>query len=236
MIHNVPLWFVTCLFVVQVLYYYISKLKTPINLAICVLFAVIGHFMLNNNIPFDFTKLPWNIEAAASALLFYGLGNIFNEKLSLVAFFKWCDNSKIKAIFIYLFATALFVVGALFNGHISLGSNTLGRSTTLLYIVGLLGVLSCLLFSFALSKIKSKLLSLLTYVGKNSFYYMAVHVPIKGFVIVILAKVIKESTTYISENIIWSLLVFGVTLIASTVVVQIINIFLRKLKKVRGRI
>ena len=88
LVHNVPLWFVTCLFVVEVLYYFISKANDIINLLICIALAVVGHFMLHNNLSFDFTLLPWNIEAAMSAMLFYCVGNLFAKRFMVEVRFR----------------------------------------------------------------------------------------------------------------------------------------------------
>lgn len=46
MVHNLPLWFVPCLFVVEVLYYFINKLPEWANLLCCLVCAVIGTYMI----------------------------------------------------------------------------------------------------------------------------------------------------------------------------------------------
>ena len=231
MVHNVPLWFVTCLFVVETLYYFISKTKTAVNISICILFAVIGHFMLNNNLSFDFTKLPWNIEAAMSAMLFYSAGNIFADKFGLKYIPSFSENKKTVAWCIIAFLTIIIFVGSYLNGHVSIGSNQLGKSTIAFYLIGFCGIVSTLIFSAILEKHSNKALDFLKWIGKNSFYFMAIHVPVKGIVMVIIAKLINTTPTIIGNTIPYSAISFIITTIITSVSVLIINYFKCKIKK-----
>ena len=58
LIHNVPLWFVTCLFVVEVAYYYLSQLKDWANMLFCIALAILGYVLVNDVEAFDLTTLP----------------------------------------------------------------------------------------------------------------------------------------------------------------------------------
>ncbi len=236
MIHNVPLWFVTCLFVVEVLYYFIAKLPDVWNVLICIGMAVIGHFMLNNDLAFDFTKLPWNIEAAMSAMLFYCAGNLLAKHQITHKLVKWVENNRLLGLAAVIVLTAVFTVGSLYNGHITLGSNLLGKNTFLLYINGFIGTFSAVVFSVLLVSCKNAKVVLpikryMSWIGKNSFYFMAVHCPIKGVLISVVAVLLHVSGTAVSNNIFYSLMVFVPTFVACTVVVMLINFFKNKFKK-----
>ena len=75
LIHNGVLWFVTCLFVVEILYWCIDKIpQVIVRLLICVLCAMIGCSMVTYKGGFDFTLLPWNFEVALMVIVFYVLG------------------------------------------------------------------------------------------------------------------------------------------------------------------
>lgn len=97
LVHNVPLWFVTCLFVVENAYWFLSKLKTSVIVVIIFLCAIIGYFM--NAQPYasgiieglDFTKLPWSIEVAFSALIFYALGNLLINRYTHEGLINSCE-------------------------------------------------------------------------------------------------------------------------------------------------
>lgn len=77
LVYNVPLWFVTCLFVIELAYYWIAKLPDVWNVMVCLVLAAIGYVLVNYCTFFDFTTLPWSIEVAMMALIFYSTGNLF---------------------------------------------------------------------------------------------------------------------------------------------------------------
>lgn len=233
MVHNVPLWFVTCLFVVEVLYYFISKTKIAVNLTICILFAIIGHFMLNNNLNFDFTKLPWNIEAALSAMLFYSAGNLLVIKFGLNYFPDLSKNKKSTAWCIMAFLTIIVCFGALFNGHVSIGSNQLGKNTFAFYFIGFCGIASTLIFSSILENHSYKFLSFLKWIGRNSFYFMAIHVPVKGIIVVIIAKLFNTTPSIAGNTLLYSTIAFVITMIVCSITVFVINKFIQGVKRIK---
>lgn len=172
MLHNLPLWFVPCLFVVEVLYYYVNKLPVWLNLLICCLFAFIGHYMVNGGHLDFYSKLPWSIEGAMSAILFYAVGNVFvkyvlPDKLKGLVL----TNKLYSSLFVAL-VTAVLLFSSLRNGHVSIGSNELGENTWLFYLNGFLGISTTLVFSLLLSSIAStnKGVSFIQWFGKNSFF------------------------------------------------------------------
>lgn len=227
LVHNVPLWFVTCLFVIEVAYYFVGKLKPVLNILVSLLCAVIGYFMLNNNLSFDFTKLPWNIEAAMSALLFYSAGNLFAGRFGLNYVPDFCKTKKAVAWLGVVIITAVVVIAAPMNGRVSIGSNHLGDNVFLFYVIGFLGVASTVLFATLISETKchvgQKISAYLRWIGRNSFYFMVTHVPIKGIVIVVLSKLLRVTTVQVSETMAYSGIAFVISMVATSVAVVVIN-------------
>ena len=72
--HNLPLWFVTCLFTVEILYYFINKLPRLGTIVVCVIVSLIGSYMENRGGGF-WQTLPWSFDGALIAILFYGSGH-----------------------------------------------------------------------------------------------------------------------------------------------------------------
>lgn len=58
LLHNVPLWFVTCLFVVEIIYYFLADLKRLWIMTITIVMAAISYWAINNLESFDVTLLP----------------------------------------------------------------------------------------------------------------------------------------------------------------------------------
>ena len=233
MIHNVPLWFVTCLFVVEILYYFVSKTNDVLNISICILLAVCGYSMLHTSLAFDFTKLPWNIESAMSAILFYCMGNLYVKHFKLSSIHAFVNTHRFTSLLGCAIALIVFVMGALINGHITLGSNELGKCILLLYVNGLLGsaivlVLSALVDSCQVWK---DLVNKLKWIGMHSFDFMAVHVPIKGVFAIALASVFHSSPEIISNTAWQAAIVYALTLAMSTIVVFLISRLRTTIKK-----
>lgn len=230
--HNVPLWFVTCLFIVEVLYYFISKTKPFINILISTILAVIGHLMVHNNfIDFDFTKLPWNIEAAMSAVLFYSIGNLFVSKYGLKYIPDFLSGKKTKACIITISTILVLCIGSPFNGSVTLGHNKLGNNTIAFYFIAFCGIIATLFVSGYLEKINFKIINILKWIGRNSFYFMAIHVPADGVVSTILSKILNVSSSVMEQSLLYSTIIFIITLILCSIAVIIINKYIDMLKR-----
>lgn len=65
LVHNVPLWFVTCLFVMEVIYYFLSGFKKVWILIVSIAMASVSYYMITYVDVVDITLLPWNLEVLA---------------------------------------------------------------------------------------------------------------------------------------------------------------------------
>lgn len=72
---NVDLWFLTCLFSTALLYYFIHRLPYKELLPVLLLTLGIIGPLLPDLIG---RRLPWNIDLAGAALVFYGTGHLLN--------------------------------------------------------------------------------------------------------------------------------------------------------------
>jgi len=77
LVHNVPLWFVSCLLVIESLYFFIRKIpKDGTVIILCCVLAFCSILMEEFDGFFDFRKLPWSIGAAFAGIVFYAAGNL----------------------------------------------------------------------------------------------------------------------------------------------------------------
>ena len=79
--HFWTIWFLACLFIVEILYYLIDKCWPKDSTKIIVSAVVCGGGFLYYRCGGD--GLPWNIDVALVAQFFYGLGHIFNHSSRL---------------------------------------------------------------------------------------------------------------------------------------------------------
>lgn len=154
LVHNVPLWFVTCLFVVEVAYYFISKLPKGWCIVTCLICSFLGYFMITTTL-IDLKELPWSIEVAFLAIIFYCIGNMVVSKYghSFIQGYV-CSHKFVMGFLIIIFGIIVFA-GSQKTGHVSLGSDRLPKNIALFYIDAILGSIGLLIASVLISNRKS---------------------------------------------------------------------------------
>ena len=114
------------------------------------------------------------------------------------------------------------------NGVVSMGHSRIGDNHLMFYFAALVGITSMLLLCILLSNIKAgknleKMFSSLRWFGKNSFNAMAIHNPIRSFVMVIVAMAFHTTDAVVSKTTSLSLLSFVITLIVTVLAMLVIN-------------
>lgn len=108
MFFNGALWFLPCLFSIELLYYFISKLEVHPLYQLLLLFGLGGLGLFLSNIA---AWLPFGICAACIGLVFYGVGNILRDKI-----FYYKLNSCWKALFLAVSCVVLQVICLPYTG------------------------------------------------------------------------------------------------------------------------
>ena len=184
-----------------------------------------------------FVLLPWSIESAFVSVIFYCVGNLVVKKYGLKGIETKVLGKKVLSIVMILILTTILVFTAHYNRHISLGSDMLGKSPFLFYFNAFIGIISIVLYSILVCSIpiKNKLFkSIMDYhlwFGRNSFYIMATHVPLKGVIMVVIAALIGKSVRFVGNDWICMPIVFVLTCAICSVLALLIG----KLKKIDER-
>ncbi|MEH7402748.1 acyltransferase family protein [Gottfriedia acidiceleris] len=183
---NVPLWFLVCLFCVQLLYCYSQKIIGDFKV-----YTQIGFYLIIGLIGYSigrFVFLPWGLDIALVALFFMYLGNKFKEYQLL---------NKIKPIGIVsilsfiIFGIATYINNADMN-------NRIYNNFFIFYIAGISGSIATLSFAKFLSKMKLPT-KFFTFLGRESLIILIFHV---GFAIATLKFIDK---LYVVGTIHWSI-------------------------------
>lgn len=144
-----PIWFLTCLFCIEVIFYFIYKYvkKKYIPVIICFILGVI----LNK---IGIINLPWNLDIALFALPFMYFGLLMNK-------YNFLNNYKHPYTILFL---VIFLLSVCFNTTINFNSRHLGN-----VIFTYLGAISMSLIVLYYSKYleKSKILK---FFGKNTMF------------------------------------------------------------------
>lgn len=80
--YNPPLWFLTCLFVTELLFYGFARkyYPEPGKFVLVITAAGVIGYLYSIYVPF---RLPWNADVALTAVVFYGAGNLFRKFVEL---------------------------------------------------------------------------------------------------------------------------------------------------------
>lgn len=220
LVHNSTLWFATCLFSVEMIYYFISKLNSKWNVLICVACAIAGNFCIMEGSPLRY--LPWSIDMALCAVPFYMLGNMLIEYYGHEKLCNLVNKKKLVSVVFIAAALVVLYFGAKLNGPVSMGHRKFNM-VYVFYPLAFVGIAMHLSLSILLANAKNRAVAFIRWFGNYSFNVMAVQTPIKGVVLVMLSKLIHKSVGELSDNTVYSLIAFGITLIVVTVVVKTIN-------------
>ena len=220
LVHNSPLWFVTCLFCVELIYYFTSKLPLQWNTVLCIVMAVAGNLMIRPDSPVRY--LPWSLDMALCALPFYLAGNIVSEKAGIENVSGLINRKKLLFSALVIAFLVLLYFGARYNGPVSMGHRKLNMPYVF-YPLAFVGIAMHLSLSVLLSNLHNVIIAGVRWFGNYSFNVMAVQTPIKGVILVVLGKLLHRSVAELSNSTGYSLIAFVITLIAVTIVVMIIN-------------
>ena len=171
--HNVPLWFLTCLFTVENLYFILFRTiqnKKTILIIALILLSLIGFI----DYRLDIFRLPWGINMGFVVIGFYGIASIFRKQ------FLKNPNNKLKLIFLSFLAFAIVIVVADVNGKIEVSDHQYGN-----YLLFFTGAAAGILFIISLSRllVLYRVNSLfLEYVGRNSLIVFGFHLLAGSFI------------------------------------------------------
>ena len=123
MVHDVPLWFLAALFMVENLYYLLYR-NVRYRVVVTMLLLLLA--VLNN--AYNTMRLPFCIDISLVALLFYRFGNVMREKGEIA--FKW---------FLFVLSVVGTVAVFMMNGRVAMHTNY--YNNILLFVAG--GVAGC---------------------------------------------------------------------------------------------
>lgn len=128
----IPLWFLTCLFVVESIYFLIARHFDTTSQVLGVLLglSIIGYAFYFYDIP----RLPWNMEIALMALPFFAAGHLGRSHV-----IKWIQMSKFERLTLGVLFMALNYLGSLSNGFVDLNGRVYG-DYLLFFMNGITGI------------------------------------------------------------------------------------------------
>ena len=115
------------------------------------------------------------------------------------------------------------------NGHVSMGHEQYGKYRILFYLNGFLGTFCVLIFSMMIENVRPA--ALIRWIGLNSLYWMFIENPVKGFIVVIVSKMMHISEEVLSAGIVPSLIAFVISTALTAAAVRMILTAEKELRK-----
>ncbi len=161
---NLPLWYFTCLFVVQILFYALRKtVKSDMLLVLILILLSLAGYAEGLWNPY---RLPWGMDVAVTAAVFFGFGHLlFPEIRAMLKWPLWLKAALAGLLFLpnFAFDDPLMNLNMKLHGHYYD-----------FYWQAFSGILLCVLVS---GIIRSRVL---LYLGRNSIILTASHMPLLG--------------------------------------------------------
>lgn len=168
--HNVPMWFLACLFMTEILFYPVIKI---LDKKYTLLFAgvlVIAAYLTSSKY---LMSLPWGLNIVSVTLLFYACGFMLKK----LAFAK--QNLIIEIILFILSGTGVYFIASL-NGKVEVSEAFYGN-----YLFFLPGAFAGIVFMISLAKLMERMssnLGLFLFTGRNTLIIFALHLTAVSFV------------------------------------------------------
>lgn len=206
---NGALWFLPCLFSVELMFYYVSKIQNKLGvfsfiLLFFIMGSVVNYFSLN--------FLPLGIHTAFFGIVFFGIGFIsksLEKELSTLSL----------AYKIFLMLGCLFFqILAIKDGY----SNIIEKTTIAYIPIALLGIVFYFILSSLINKNKS-----LEYIGKNSLIILAFQEQTYRAVIFVFSRIVKMDVEVIRLNIFMSLVITAISIFVIIPLIILYNRFIR---------
>ena len=207
--YNPPLWFLTCLFVTELLFYGLAKkyYGEPKKLVFWLIIAGVIGYLYSVYVPF---RIPWNVDVALAAIVFYGAGNLFrklteSETESRAGFSLKLDSGfieKFSRVEKYLPVIAV-LLSLLYLGYLlkfptddKVNMNVLKYGDFFsFYLLAFAGIFT---FVYLFKRIGSS--KVLEYYGRNSLIILALHFPIKDILIKLVIIILGVDIEYLHYN------------------------------------
>lgn len=206
MVHNVPLWFFMCLYIVEMIYY--CLFRNIDNNKRCIMIAVIAVIgFISGKI--DGYFLPLCLSIVPSAILFYSLGNMFNGKI--------LKTNKL----LIMFFLVITVVVAHFNGRINMHRNFYGN-----YILFVLGAFSGIYMMIGLCNLfaaKSRNHRLAKYISMNTLIICGFHLLVFSFIKFIMVYVLNINPNILADSILGNILFACFSIVVCVPIIYIIK-------------
>lgn len=227
MVHNSALWFIPCLFLVEILYYFLSKLGKYWCVLGCFACAALS-FVLGSVLGDGWWfLLPWNADAALIALAFYCIGNMLAKGIGHSKITASVKRNKGAWLLAWAILTIPLFWSALSFGECSMGSSSYQCSAWVFMLRAFLGCgwLVCISLLISTISFRGRNASIpvryLKWAGINSLDIMCLHIPVKGVCMIGVAMLTHITVGNVGSHVNYSAMAFVLTMLIVWMVIRL---------------
>lgn len=214
LLFNTPLWYLTCLFVVEMIFYFISRTNNKeLQIFLLIMCGTVGYLLSLTN----FLRLPWGINVGLTAIVIYGLGYFSKQIIHKMQVGKVLNFS----LFILFFILCYFLSGV--NGHVDMNVNVYGN-IGYFYLGAILGILAIVNLSQFVSDNR-----ILSFIGKNTLVILALHGVISSLIKGFMVFILNIELSILINNTLMNALFTLMTLIIAVPIIIFINRYIPEL-------
>lgn len=167
------IWFLICLFITEIMFFYLYKkffqhLSFTSIIFITVFISIVGYGMNEVRI-FQDQRLPWKLDSAITALVFYIIGFCFRKSGVINKLFSNVIYRLVSIIIIIISGTASLYISLYLNGYVNICDCYYGN-----YFYFYLAAFSGIIFILLISKFLENIIPL-RYYGKNTLWMFVFH-------------------------------------------------------------
>ena len=208
---NVVLWFLPCLFVVEILLFTTEKVvKSRCCIGAVIITAAVISWIYNRYISYP---LFFRVDVAVTVMPFALIGVLINEK-----FIAFCNRkSYVLDGVLFVFSLGLSIILCHWISRLDLNVQRYPSPYFILYFQAMVGILLVTIIS------KYIKWGFIEYIGRNSLIIMCIHEPIKRIVIAMMSKIAGIDIA-VARTEYWSIfMITAITLLSTLPIVFIIN-------------
>ncbi|MGG4216319.1 acyltransferase family protein [Paenibacillus sp. FSL L8-0638] len=219
------LWFLPCLFIVQLLFHFITKISINQTYLVIIIIAssILGHYYSE----LSKVRLPWFIDASFTALVFFGVGFIFKTHNDFIEKRISRYNTEIligSALLLYIFSklnsklSSVDMFGLVYHNYFYY------------YLAAFFGIIFCIVISKIINQSKS-----LSFIGKTTILIFAFHSHMFVILNFFLGSIRTEFnlTFVVTSSLKWSMLYTSLSIILLIPIIIIVNIISTAVKNKR---
>lgn len=195
MTFNGALWFLPCLFLVQIIFAFVNHIKFKAKSILLIILFFASIFLIK----YDITYLPFGLTSALFFISYYSIGFFAKKLLPILE-----EKSKLVLFFVAIILLLLQILWLKVESK-PLPFLTIHYGKDLFF-----GILS-ILFVFSVSNLIRKNAGL-QYLGKNSLVIFALQEPIYRAIIFITSKILNSEVELIRNNLIYCFIICAITI------------------------